>query len=194
MLARTVVNQIAYQYLVPALQVDSKAVIDRKTGDVLDIYGAVRTFGTVPGCLACNGLIDPVRLADEVLGDTAQVARQRHVDDPEAHAASVVILNAMAAGWAANDFMQYMVGLGRPAAGSRILRTNPINDRAPHVTVQEPTAGPRCYVCGSTVEAARAGGERHDLPTRIAKTKASRWPLRTARVGGAQAPRRFTHR
>ncbi len=31
---------------------------------VLDVYAVVRTLGAAPGCLSCNGLIDPVRLAD----------------------------------------------------------------------------------------------------------------------------------
>ena len=54
MLARSVVNQIAYQYLIPTLQVGSKPVIDKGTGDILDVFAVVRTLGTESGCLACN--------------------------------------------------------------------------------------------------------------------------------------------
>ena len=165
MLARDVVNQIAYQYVVPTLQVGSKVVVDKKTGDVLDVFGVVRTLGTASGCLFCGDLIDPVRLSEESLRDPVQVANQRYVDDPDVHAPSVITLNAMASGWAANDFMQYMVGLGRPRAGFRILRTMPVNDRSPHVTVQEPAPDLTCYACGS--DGIRACGDGRDLPTRV---------------------------
>ena len=166
MLARQVVNQIAHQHLIPALQVGSKPVVDQKTGTVRDVFAVVRTLGTEPGCLSCAGLIDPVRLGEEALGDPAQVGNQRYVDDPDVHAPSVITLNAVAAGWAANDFMQFIVGLGRPAGGFRILRTNPVNSTAPHVTVQELEADPSCYVCG-TYGGVRACGDGVELPTRL---------------------------
>ena len=166
MLARDVVNQIAHQYIVPTLQVGSKPVIDKKTAEVRDIFAVVRTLGTEPGCLSCADLLDPVRLSEETLGNPVQAANQRYVDDHDVHAPSVVTLNAMAAGWAANDFMQYMVGLGRPAGGFRILRTDPVNAVAPHVTVQELDTDPLCYVCG-TGDGVRARGERVELPTRL---------------------------
>jgi hypothetical protein len=167
MLARSVVNQIAYQYLIPTLQVGSKPVIEKETGRVLDVFAVVRTLGTAPGCLACGELIDPVRLSEESLGDPVQVANQRYVDDPDVHAPSVITLNAMATGWASNDFMQFMVGFGRPAGGFRILRTKPVNGSAPHVTVQEPDADPNCYVCGRRDQGVRASGDQRELPTRV---------------------------
>lgn len=166
MLARDVVNQIAYQYLIPTLQVGSKVVLHPDTGHVLDIYAVVRNLGTSPGCLRCSGLIDPQRLAEESLGDAEQVANQRYVDDREVQAPSVITLNDLGTGWAANDFMQFMVGLGRASDGYRVLRTNPITPMGPHVTVQEPEARPGCHVCGNQLRAAKAMGDVRDLPTR----------------------------
>jgi hypothetical protein len=166
MLARSVVNQVAYQYLVPALQVGAKPVIERETGRVLDVYAVVRTLGTAPGCLSCNDLIDPVRLSEEALGDPVQLARQRYVDDPDVAAPSVITINDMGTGWAANDLMQFLAGLGRPASGYRLLRTTPVNEAAPHVTVQDPNADPACNVCGIGVTAARSAGDGCELPTR----------------------------
>jgi molybdopterin/thiamine biosynthesis adenylyltransferase len=166
MLARNVVNQIAYQYLIPTLQVGSKPVIEKGTGKVLDVFGVVRTLGTEPGCFSCAELIDPTRLASESLGDPVQAANQRYVDDPEVVAPSVITLNAMTAGWAANDFMQFMVGVGRPASGFRVLRINPVNGTAPHVTVIEPDPDPRYYVCGDPSLGVRARADGRELPTR----------------------------
>lgn len=170
MLARSVVNQNAYQYLIPTLQVGSKPVIQKETGNVLDVFAVVRTLGTAVGCLACNELIDPVRLSEEALGDPVQIANQRYVDDPDVHAPSVITLNAMGSGWAANDFMQFMVGLGRPAGGFRILRTNPVTRNSPHVTVQEPDPEPACYICGLPPSSVRATGDGRELPTRARRT------------------------
>ena len=166
MLARTVVNQIAYQYLIPTLQVGSKPVIDPDTGSVLDVFAVVRSLGCEAGCLSCNDLINAAQLSEEVLADPVQRANQRYVDDPAVHAPSVITLNAMGAGWAANDFMQYIVGLGRPAGGFRILRTNPAGC-LPHVVVQDPEPDPSCHVCGSAAASARALGDGRELPTRV---------------------------
>lgn len=166
MLARTVVNQIAYQYLIPTLQVGSKPVIDPDTGSVLDVFAVVRSLGCAKGCLSCNDLINAARLAEEVLADPVQRANQRYVDDPDVHAPSVITLNAMGAGWAANDFMQYIVGLGRPAGGFRILRTSPAGC-LPHVVVQDPEPVPSCQVCGTGSFSVRAMGDGRDLPTRL---------------------------
>jgi hypothetical protein len=171
MLARSVVNQIAYQYLIPTLQVGSKPVIEKESGRVLDVFAVVRTLGTAPGCLVCAGLIDPIRLSEESLGDPLQVANQRYVDDPDVHAPSVITLNDMASGWASNDFMQFMVGFGRPAGGFRILRTMPVNYSAPHVTVQELDADPNCYVCSRGVHGIRCSGDQRELPTRVRSSR-----------------------
>jgi molybdopterin/thiamine biosynthesis adenylyltransferase len=48
MLARDVVNQIAYQFLIPALQVGSKVVVDPDDSHVRDVFGVIRSFGTRP--------------------------------------------------------------------------------------------------------------------------------------------------
>lgn len=165
MLARAVVNQIAYQYLIPTLQIGSKPVIDPDTGSVLDVFAVVRSLGCDAGCLSCNDLIDAAQLSEEVVADPVQRANQRYVDDPDVHAPSVITLNAMGAGWAANDFMQFIVGLGRPAGGFRILRTNP-SGCLPHVVVQDPEPNPSCHVCGSAPGSARALGDLQELPTR----------------------------
>jgi hypothetical protein len=57
MLARDVVNQIAYQYLIPTLQIGSKVVLDSAKDSVADVFGVVRSLGTAAGCLRCNGLV-----------------------------------------------------------------------------------------------------------------------------------------
>ncbi|MGH3253452.1 MAG: ThiF family adenylyltransferase [Trebonia sp.] len=167
MLARDVVNQIAYQFLIPTAQVGSKVVTDPETGQVHDIFSAVRTLGNRPGCLRCNGLIDLRRLGEESVGNPEQIRNQRYVNEPEVHAPSVITLNAVGAGWAADQFMQYMVGLHALPTDFQVLRTG-FGERAPApVALQEPNADPDCHVCGPGRWSAFARGDQQELPTRV---------------------------
>jgi hypothetical protein len=167
MLARDVVNQVAYQYLIPTLQVGSKVVLDPSTHAVLDVYGVVRSLGAAPGCLRCNGLVNMRQLSEETLASEDQRQNQRYVDDPEVHAPSVITINAMSVGWAVNDFMQYATGIGRPATGFRLLRSNPVGPRGQQFTVQVPAIDPDCHVCGLGSHSALSRGDDFDLPTRL---------------------------
>ena len=167
MLAREVVNQIAYQYLVPTLQVGSKVVVERESGDVLDVFGVVRSLGTEPGCLRCNELINMAKLAEEAVGSAQQRRNQRYVDEPGIEAPSVITLNSMSVGWAVNDFMQFATGLGRPARGFRILRSRPVAEGHPQVVVQDPHVDSDCHVCGLKPYSVLAVGDASELPTRI---------------------------
>lgn len=167
MLAREVVNQISYQYLIPTLQVGSKVVVDRDTGTVRDVYGVVRSLGATAGCMRCNGLINLTKLAEEVLASDEQRRNQRYVDEPGIEAPSVITLNSMSAGWAVNDFMQYASGLGRPATGFRLLRSRPVAPGHPQLVVQRPDIDPTCHVCSLAPYSVLAVGDTKELPTRI---------------------------
>ncbi len=167
MLARDVVNQLSYQYLIPALQVGSKVVIDPRTGNIGDVFAVVRHLGIAAGCLRCSGLIDPTRLAEEALGDPDQVARQRYVDDPDVHAPSVITVNALGAAFAANDLMMHTVGLGGAEPSHRFLRNRTVGRSGSNVTVVDPTADSRCSVCSLANSSALSRGDGFDLPTRV---------------------------
>ena len=167
MLAREVVNQIAYQYLIPTLQVGSKVVVDPESGDVRDVYGVIRSLGVEHGCLRCNELVNLTKLAEEAVATAEQRRNQRYVDEPGIEAPSVITLNSMSAGWAVNDFMHFATGLGRPAAGFRILRNRPVARGHPQLVVQEPHVDPDCHVCGSRPHSVLALGDGADLPTRV---------------------------
>jgi hypothetical protein len=56
-----------------------------------------------PDASPAGELIDAVRLSEELLGDPIQIANQRYVDDPGVRGPSVITLNGVATGWAAND-------------------------------------------------------------------------------------------
>lgn len=167
MLARDVVNQIAYQYLIPTLQIGSKVVLDPINGAVTDVFGVVRSLGTAAGCLRCNGLVNVSKLTEEAVATEQQRRNQRYVDDPDVDAPSVITINAMSVGWAVNDFMHYATGLGRPSTGFRILRSKPVVPGGLQLTLQEPNADPDCHVCGNKPHSALSRGDAFELPTRI---------------------------
>jgi len=169
MLARDVVNQIAYQYLIPTLQVGSKVVLDMTDRHVSDVFGVVRSIGMSPGCLRCNGLVDVAKLTEESLASDQQRQNQRYVDDPDIEAPSVITINAMSTGWAVNDFMHYATGIGRPSSGYRLLRAKPAGQRGQQFTLQVPNVDPDCHVCGLGDHSVRSRGDSVDLPTRLAE-------------------------
>lgn len=167
MLARDVVNQIAYQYLVPTLQVGSKVVVNRHSGRVDDVYGVVRSIGSAPGCLRCNDLVSITKLAEEAVSDEVQRRNQRYVDEPGIDAPSVITLNAMCVGWAVNDFMHYASGLGRPHVGFRVLRSRPTAPAHPQLVVQTPDVDEDCHVCSLRNYSVLSKGDAAELPTRL---------------------------
>lgn len=107
MRARLVVNALAHQYLIPAVQMGAK--IRRGDGDTLeDAMCAVRHIRPGIGCLWCNGLIDPAQLAIEAKSDTERKEQAYGVQEPNP---SVITLNAVAAAHAVNDFLFDFLGL-----------------------------------------------------------------------------------
>ncbi|MDD7814482.1 ThiF family adenylyltransferase [Mycobacterium sp. CSUR Q5927] len=163
MRGRLVFNALVQQYLIPGVEVGAKVQLDKR-GRVTDVFSAVRPVLPGFGCLWCNGLIDPVRLTEEAT-DTAQLARQRYVDDPAVSAPSVITLNAVAAAHAANEYMMAVTELlpedyepcwqrFHPAAGGGM-------DRA---IAEIPRRDAACTECSP---AGRLGaGDARRLPTR----------------------------
>ena len=68
MRARLVVNALAHQYLIPAVQMGAK-IRRGERGTLADAMCAVRHIRPGAGCLWCNGLIDPTQLAIEAKSD-----------------------------------------------------------------------------------------------------------------------------
>ena len=109
MRARLVVNALAHQYLVPAIQMGAKVRRGDK-GNIEDAMCAVRHVRPGTGCLWCNGLIDPTQLAMEAKSDSERKEQAYGVQEPNP---SVITLNAVAAAHAVNDFLFDFLGLRR---------------------------------------------------------------------------------
>lgn len=163
MQARLLFNALVHQYLVPGVQLGSKVSLSATTGQVLDVHSVVRPVTPDEGCLWCNELISPQRLAEEALSERDRLA-QRYVDDPEVAAPSVITLNAVAAAHAATDFLFAVTGLVEPDAAGDYLRSRP---RVRDVRWDRPRRDPNCTESGQRPGSRFARGDSAALPVRV---------------------------
>ncbi|WP_426441081.1 hypothetical protein [Bradyrhizobium genosp. P] len=112
-------NALVHQYLIPAVQLDSKIRADEQ-GRVIDAFSAIRPLHPGAGCLWCNRLIEPTLLAKEAKTDAERKAQAYGVEEPNP---GVISLNAVSAGHAVNDFLMDYLGL----RGDRSLHYQHIN-------------------------------------------------------------------
>lgn len=158
--ARLVCNAIAFQYGIPGVQLGAKVRVRPADGSVTDVYSVVRPFGPEQGCLWCNDLIPPARLAEEAVS-SEQRAAQKYVEDDEVAAPSVISLNAVAAAHAVNDFLMHLVGL-RTEPDVDYLRFLPLTG---DIEATTPRRNPGCTECGDDTRSRRARGDTRSLPT-----------------------------
>ena len=140
MRARLVVNALAHQYLIPAIQMGAK-IRRGDRGNLEDAMCAVRHIRPGTGCLWCNGLIDPTQLAIEAKSDSERKEQAYGVHEPNP---SVITLNAVAAAHAVNDFLFDYLGLrtGDVEAGYHHFHFD--RGKAQRVT---PRRSPECREC-----------------------------------------------
>lgn len=160
--ARLVTNAVAFQYGIPGVQLGAKVRVDDKTGEVIDVYSVVRPFGPEHGCLWCNGLIPPERLATEAVS-AEQRRAQRYVEDDAIEVPSVITLNSVSASHAANELLLFATGLRRHDGGRRCVTFRP---DAGAVEWTVPRRDPNCPECGDATGSRRGRGDGRPLPTK----------------------------
>lgn len=158
--ARLVVNALAHQYLVPVTQVGAKAVVDERTGSVIDVFAVSRLLMPGRTCLKCNGLISPARLREEAT-EPEQLKRQRYVEDDGVHAPSVITLNSVATSHAVNDWLMRATGLYVGSPNPEWMHADSLDGI---VSAVEPRQDADCTLCGST---RFARGDDRRLPTKL---------------------------
>jgi hypothetical protein len=162
MQARLVFNALVHQYLIPGVQMGSKAPVDPKTGALGEVFSVCRPVTPECGCLLCNELISPSKLQDEI-HTSAERRIQHYIDDDDVAAPSVITLNAITAAHAANDFLFYATGLTHANAVTDYRR---FIARARDIRFDEPQALASCLDCGAHELSRRARGDGAELPTK----------------------------
>lgn len=112
--SRAILNQYAYQYLTPVIDMGNK--IDGGGGHVTAANG--RIYVVAPGrpCLWCYGVLDGKRVAEESLPpeERQSLEREGYVTGADTAAPSVIFLNTVVAGLAIGEFVNLVTGyMGR---------------------------------------------------------------------------------
>lgn len=158
--ARLVANAIAQTFVIPLIQIGAK-VETRATGEIEQIYTAVRPVLPRRGCLACAGLIDPDQLQRES-ATPEERENQNYLGEVDVIDPSVTTLNAAAAAGALNVFLMGVVGLADDElADHRITLT-----REGKTLVTRVVQRPECRWCGASDRSRYARADAQLLPCR----------------------------
>jgi molybdopterin-synthase adenylyltransferase len=153
--SRAVLNQLAYQYLVP--MVDMGVVIAASDRAVSHVAGRTQMLVPGLGCLQCGSLLNPEAVRVDLLADFERQNDPYIVGTREA-APAVISLNATMASVAVTMFLGAVVGI--PTA-ARLVNYDAISG-----TMRPAVIGchPNCIVC--SVHGALARANEWPLPAR----------------------------
>ena len=165
--SRLLFNQIVHQYLIPGLQIGAKVPMN-EGGTVGHARVVVRPVMPDGGCLLCGGAISPERLNREALSPEDR-ERQRYVDHPDVHEASVITLNALGASQAVNDFLFMFTGMHEP--GTRLRGRFQWAQRREWEEIKDKPQE-SCRHCGSSSRSVYARGDDRRLTTRCGRPRA----------------------
>jgi len=154
--SRAVLNQFAYQYLVPVI--DMGVAIIAQPGGVSDIVGRIQMLAPGLGCLVCGDLLNPEVVRVNLLTEFERTADPYVVGIHEP-APAVISINATVASMAITMFLAAAINLpSRP----RFLNYNGMTG-ATRATAIIPH--PTCIACSWSGALARA--DRSPLPARL---------------------------
>lgn len=155
--SRAVVSQLAYQYLLPT--VDMGVSISIRGGRVAFITGRVQMLAPRLPCLTCLGAIDPEQVRREMLSP-AERAADRYIVGAPAPAPAVISLNSTVASLAVS---MALGALSPIPMGSRFQSYDGVNGTVRNMGGDQ---DPHCFVCSP--EGALTQADAWPLPTRSA--------------------------
>ncbi|MFA6348666.1 MAG: ThiF family adenylyltransferase [Candidatus Paceibacterota bacterium] len=153
--SRAVLNQFAYQYLVPAI--DMGVVIATAKGRVTHVAGRTQMLAPGLACMACGNLLDAERVRRDLMTDFERQQDPYIVGQPEP-APAVISLNSTVASLAVTMFLNATVGI---PGSARFLNYNGMTGTCrPVLSIPHPS----CIVCSPRGAIAR--GDEWPLPAR----------------------------
>ena len=156
--SRHFVNQLAYQYLIPCL--DMGVVIGTHDGAVTHMDARVQMLTPGLSCLVCRpGILSPERVRWDLSSDEQQKADPYFLEQSGIKQPSVVSLNSTAVSLAVTMFLGAVTGI---PAGARSLWYRGVKGDA---RLQETEPHPGCIVCST--EGNFAAGDTVPLPSRV---------------------------
>lgn len=153
--SRAVINQLAYQYLVPCI--DMGVSVTTSAGQVSHITGRVQMLAPGLACLACNNMLDADAVRHDLMTDAERQADPYFLGEGEPQPA-VMSINGTVASLAVTMFLGAVAGV--PASA----RYQNYNGVAGTVRAVAATPDPICVVCSSRGAIGR--GDEWRLPAR----------------------------
>lgn len=153
--SRAVIQQIAYQYLIPCIDVGS--VVSASDGLITGIHGRVQALAPGLPCFTCCELLDSEEVRRDMM-NAEERQRDVYILGTNEPAPAVISINGTVTSIAMTMFLAMTVGV--PSDGRHIL----YNARTPSLRAVSFTRNPNCYICSSRGVLAR--GEAQPLFTR----------------------------
>jgi molybdopterin/thiamine biosynthesis adenylyltransferase len=153
--SRAIINQVAYQFVVPAFDVGVS--IQAKDGRVTRITGRAQMLAPGVGCLVCGDMLDWAEVRRELQTDAERAADRYIMGDVEPQPA-VISLNSTMSSLAVTMFLAAFTGVPSEA---RLLFYDAIEGRLRPAQIRP---APTCVVCSQSGALAQASN--WPLPTR----------------------------
>ena len=153
--SRAILNQFAYQYLVPVI--DMGVVIATEQHRVTHVAGRTQLLAPGLACMVCGNFLDPEQIRRDLLSDFERQADPYILGDAEP-APAVISLNSSIASFATTMFLNVITGI---PGSARFVNYNALTG------VSRPaacSAHPSCIVC--SLHGALARADEWPLPAR----------------------------
>src|SRR5580704_2625145 len=136
--SRAVINQIAYQYVIPTIDLGVR--IQVRAGTVESVTGRVQMLAPGLPCLVCDELLDPEEVRRDLLSDEAR-ARDPYIVGAVEPQPAVISLNSTVASLGVTMMLSAVTGLPVTARHQLIL----FNKGVVRAAAADPS--PECVVC-----------------------------------------------
>jgi molybdopterin/thiamine biosynthesis adenylyltransferase len=136
--SRAVVQQIAYQYLIPCI--DMGSIITQETGRVTGIFGRVQLLAPGLPCLWCSGLLDAAEIRRDMMNESERRLDPYIVDGAEP-APSVISLNGTVVSLAVSMLIGVVTGV--PIDATHVI----YNASSSTLRPVRGNQNPDCFIC-----------------------------------------------
>jgi hypothetical protein len=153
--SRAVVNQLAYQYLIPCI--DMGVAIHAQQGKVLHVVGRIQMLSSGLACLVCAGWIDSSQVRIEMMNPDQRRA-DAYITGHAIAQPAVISLNGAVASVAITTFLSAVAAL---PSSARMIHYDAIRGSMTPTTM---SPNPQCIVCSTNGSLGR--GDTWPLPTR----------------------------
>jgi len=154
--SRAVLNQFAYQYLIPMIDMGVVIAVDKST--VTHVAGRTQMLAPGLACMVCANLLDPEEIRRDLLTDFERQADPYILGNTEP-APAVISLNATIASMAVTMFLNACTGI---PGSARFVNYNAMTGVSRAAMCAQ---HPSCIVCSSYGAIARS--EEWPLPARM---------------------------